>query len=146
MAAVPEPERAKIASDKCPLSAETVTEILGQEVRVAPGQSGRQDACDFDLALDPTVHVELKVHPENLGEMVFDAITTRAKGFGGQGPGPTKIDVGEGGLSWETNGGGAEAAARANGKVYHAHLAVGITSSASIPQGAIVKLVERMIH
>jgi hypothetical protein len=33
-----------------------------------------------------------------------------------------------------------------NGKLYHARLAVGIMSSFSVPEQAIVKLVERMIH
>ena len=146
MAAVPEPERPKESSDKCPLTAEVVGEIIGQEVRVAPGQGLRQDACDFDLVLDPTVQVELKVQPDAIAEMVFESMTAGAKGALGPAAELNKIDVGEGGLAFERKGGGGEAAARANGKVYHARMAVGITSSASIPEGAMVKLVERMIH
>ena len=146
MAAVPEPERRKESSDKCPLPAETVSEIIGQEVRVAPGQGSRQDACDFDLVLDPTVQVELKIQPEAIGEMVFENMTASAKGVLGPDAELTKIEVGEGGMAYQRKGGGGEAAARANGKVYHARMAVGIISSASVPDGAMVKLVEKMIH
>ena len=144
--AVPEPERRRVASDKCPLSAETVTEILGQEVRVAPGQSGRMDACDFDLVLDPTIQVELRIQPGNLAEMVYDGLKVNTKAMLGQNAEPNKIEVGEGGLSWGSSNSGGEAAATANGKVYHARLAVGIISSFSVPEEAIVKLVERMIQ
>jgi len=144
--AVPEPERPRIASDKCPLSAETVTEILGQEVRVAPGQSGRMDACDFDLVLDPTIQVELRIQPENLAEMVYDGLKMNTKAMLGQAAEPNAIAVGDGGLSWGSTNSGGEAAAMANGKLYHARLAVGITSSFSVPEEAIVKLVERMIR
>jgi hypothetical protein len=144
--AVPEPERSKIASDKCPLSAETVTEILGHDVRVAPGQSSRMGACDFDLVLDPTIHVELRIQPENLAEMVYDGLKMNAKAMLGQAAEPNKIDVGDGGLSWGSSNSGGEAAAMANGKLYHARLAVGMMSSFSVPEEAIVKLVERMIQ
>lgn len=143
--AVPEPERPTIASDKCPLSAETVTEILGQEVRVAPGQSSRMGACDFDLVMDPTIQVELRVQPGNLAEMVYDGLKMNAKAMLGQTAEPNKIDLGEGGLSWGSSNSGGEAAAISKGNVYHARLAVGIMSSFSVPEEAIVKLVERMI-
>jgi len=146
MAAVPEPARPDLSSDKCPLPATTVSEIIGQEVRVAVGQGSRQDACDFDLVLDPTVQVELKIQPEALGDMVFESMAASAKGLMGPDAELRKIDVGDGGVAFERKGGGGEAAARANGKVYHARMALGITSSASIPEGAMVKLVERMIH
>jgi hypothetical protein len=63
LGAVPEPARPKFADDKCPLPAETVSEIIGQEVRTAAGQQMRMDACDFDLAIDPMVRMQLKVHP-----------------------------------------------------------------------------------
>jgi hypothetical protein len=125
--------------------AETVTEILGQEVRVAPGQSGRMGACDFDLVVDPTIQVELRVQPGNLADMVYDGLKMNAKAMLGQTAEPNKIDLGEGGLSWGSSNSGGEAAATANGNVYHARLAVGIMSSFSVPEEAIVKLVERMI-
>ncbi|HKP30547.1 MAG TPA: hypothetical protein VJU15_14140 [Gemmatimonadales bacterium] len=146
MAAVPEPERPEDSSGKCPLSAETVSEIIGQEVRLAVGQGMRQDACDFDLVLDPTIQVELKIQPEAIAEMVFENMAAGAKGFMGPDAELTKINVGEGGVAFERKGGGGEAAARANGKVYYARMALGIISSASVPEGAMVKLVERMIH
>jgi hypothetical protein len=146
LGAVPEPERPKIASSSCPLDADEVSEILGQEVRVAVGQGGRQDACDFDLVLDPTIQVELRVQPENLGEMVFDAMKATAKAMLGQNAEPHAIQVGEGGLSWGSTNSGGEAAARANGKVYHARIAAGIMSSVSVEEERIVKLVERMIQ
>ena len=145
MGAVPEPERPKIASDKCPLSAETVSEILGQEVHVARGQGGRQDACDFDLALDPTIQVELKIQPENLGEMVFDGLKTNAKAMLGQDYEPNTIQVGDGGMAWGSTNSGGEAAARANGKVYHARIAVGMMSSLAVEEERMVKLVEAMV-
>jgi len=146
MAAVPEPEHPREASDKCPLTAEVVSEVIGQEVRLAPGQGLRQDACDFDLVLDPTVQVELKIQPEAIGDMVFESMAASAKGVLGPDAELKKIDVGEGGQAFERKGGGGEAAARANGKVYHARMASGIVSSTSIPEGAMVKLVERMIQ
>lgn len=146
MAAVPEPERPRESSEKCPLTAEVVSEIIGQEVRVAPGQGMRQDACDFDLVLDPTVQVELKIQPEAIGEMVFESMAAGAKGALGPAAELQQIEVGDGGMAFQRKAGGGEAAARANGKVYHARMALGITSSASIPDGAMVKLVERMIH
>ena len=146
LGAVPEPVRPKIASSSCPLDADEVSEILGQEVRVAPGQGSRQDACDFDLVLDPMIQVELRIQPENLGEMVFDGLRTSARQMLGQNAEPNQIQVGEGGLSWGSSNSGAEAAARANGKVYHARIMGGMISSVSVEEARIVKLVERMIQ
>jgi hypothetical protein len=146
LGAVPEPERPKIASSSCPLDADEVSEILGQEVRVSPGQGSRQDACDFDLVLDPMIQVELRIQPENLGEMVFDGLRTSARQILGQNAEPNQIQVGEGGLSWASSNSGAEAAARANGKVYHARIMGGLISSVSVEEARIVKLVERMIR
>lgn len=146
LGAVPEPERPKIASSGCPLDADQVSEILGQEVRVAPGQASRQDACDFDLVLDPMIQVELRIQPENLGEMVFDGLRATAKGMLGQNAEPNQIQFGEGGLSWGSSNSGGEAAVRANGKVYHAKIVGGMISSVSVEEERIVKLVERMIQ
>ena len=146
LGAVPEPKRPKFADDKCPLSAETVSEILGQEVRLGPGQQMLMDACDFDLAIDPTVHMQLKIHPENLGEFVFEELATNTKGMLGQAAAPKKVEIGEGGTMWASSNSGGEIAVRAKGKVYHARLAVGITSNFGISEEALLKLVERMIQ
>jgi hypothetical protein len=144
LGAIPEPSRPRFADDKCPLPAEVVSEILGQEVRVA-GQQMLMDACDFDLAIDPMVRMQLKVHPENLGEFVFEELTANTKGMLGQAAAPRKVEIGEGGMMWASSNSGGEIAVRAKGKVYHARLAVGITSNSGISEAALLKLVERMI-
>ena len=144
LGAIPEPCRPRFADDKCPLPAEVVSEILGQEVRVA-GQQRLMDACDFDLAIDPMVHMQLKIHPENLGEFVFEELTTNTKGMLGQAAAPRKVEIGEGGMMWASSNSGGEIAVRAKGKVYHARLAVGITSNTGISEKALLELVEQMI-
>jgi hypothetical protein len=144
LGAAPEPERPRYADDKCPLSAATVSEIIGQEVRVPAGQQVLQDACDFDLAIDPTVHLQLKIHPANLGEYVFADLANNAGGMLGEGATPKKVEIGEGGMMWASTGRGGEIAVRANGKVYHARLAVGLTSTTGISEEALLKLAERM--
>jgi hypothetical protein len=144
LGAIPEPSRPRFADDKCPLPAEVVSEILGQEVRVA-GQQMLMDACDFDLAIDPMVRMQLKVHPENLGEFVFEELTTNTKVMLGQAAAPRKVEIGEGGMMWASSNSGGEIAVRAKGKVYHARLAVGITSNTGISEKALLELVERMI-
>ena len=144
LGAVPEPERPRFADDKCPLPAATVSEIIGQEVRVPAGQQALQDACDFALAIDPTVHLQLKIHPENLGEYVFEDLANNARGTLGEGATPKKVEIGEGGMMWASTGSGGEIAVKARGKVYHARLAVGITSTSGISEEALVKLAERM--
>jgi len=145
LGAAPEPERPRYADDKCPLPAATVSEIIGQEVRVPAGQQALQDACDFDLAIDPTVHLQLKIHPENLGEYVFEDLANNARGMLGAGATPKKVEIGEGGMMWASTSSGGEIAVKAKGKVYHARLAVGITSSTGISEEALQKLVAGMI-
>jgi len=146
LGAVPEPRRPKFADDKCPLPAETVSEIIGQEVRLGAGQQMRMDACDFDLAIDPMVHLQLKIHPENLGEFVFEGLENNTRGMLGEAAAPTKVEMGDGGMLWASSSTGGEIAVRAKGKVYHARLAVGLTSNSGISEEALLKLVERMIE
>jgi hypothetical protein len=143
LAAVPEPERPKVADGVCPLPEETVSEIFGQEVRTDPNAGRRTDACDYTLAIDPTAAVELAIHPEVVGETVFDGLVQRAKS--NTGAEPNRIQVGEGGLSWGGTGTG-EAAVRANGQVYHAQVHLGMGSRSPSQEEAMVKLVERMIQ
>ena len=138
------PDRPVLADDKCPLSAATVSEIMGQEVRLGPGAGMLVDACDFELAIDPTVKMQLKIHPENLGEYVFEDLERNTKGILGQSATPTKVEIGEGGLMWASTNSGGEIAVKARGKVYHARLAVGITSSSGISEEALLKLAETM--
>jgi hypothetical protein len=145
LGAVPEPSRPKYADDKCPLPADVVSEIIGQEVRVPPGQQALQDACDFDLAIDPTVRLQLKIHPETLGDYVFEDLANHAKGMLGQGATPKKVEIGEGGMMWASTNSGGEIAVKAKGKIYHARLAVGITSTSGISGEVLLKLAERMI-
>ena len=144
LGAAPEPERARGSDDKCPLSATTVSEIIEQEVRAPVGQQVLQDACDFELAIDPTVKMQLKVHPGNLGEYVFEELTNNARGVAGQAP--KKADIAEGGLMWASTTSGGEIAVKAGDKVYHARLAVGITSSTGISEELLLKLALAMSH
>ena len=145
LGAVPEPARPTYADDKCPLSAKVVSEIIGQEVRLPAGQQVLMDACDFDLAIDPTIRMQLKVHPENLGEYVFEDLTNNTRAMLGQGATPKTVELGEGGLMWASTNSGGEIAVKTGGKVYHARLAVGITSSQGISEEALLKLAETMI-
>ncbi|HKP30502.1 MAG TPA: hypothetical protein VJU15_13905 [Gemmatimonadales bacterium] len=145
LGAAPEPARAAGADDKCPLRASVVSEIMGQEVRPPVGPQ-LQDACDFELAIDPTVRMQLKIHPENLGDYVFEDLANNAKGILGQSASPKKVEIGEGGMMWASTNSGGEIAVKARGKVYHARLAVGITSSSSISEEALLKLAERMVQ
>jgi hypothetical protein len=144
LGAVPEPARPTYADDKCPLPAPTVSEIIGQEVRVPPGQQALVDACDFDLAIDPTIRMQLKIHPGNLGEFVFEELANNTRVMLGQAASPTKVELGEGGMMWASTNSGGEIAVKDRGKVYHARLAVGITSSQGISEEALLKLAEAM--
>ena len=143
LGAAPEPERPRVADDKCPLPAGTVSEIIGQEVRLGPEQQ-LMDACDFTLAIDPTVRMQLKIHPGNLGEFVFEELTTNTRAMLGQDAVPTKVEIGEGGMMWASTNNGGEIAVRAQGKVYQARLAVGLTSSLGISEETLLRLAEAM--
>ena len=146
LGAVPEPARPTHADAKCPLPAETVSEIIGQEVRVPAGQQALMDACDFEMAIDPTVRMQLKIHPANLVDFVFEDLANNTKGMLGQAATPTKVELGEGGMMWASSNSGGEIAVKAGGKVYHARLAVGLTSSSGISEDALLKLAERMMR
>jgi hypothetical protein len=143
LAAVPEPERPKDASEGCPLPSSTVSEIFGQEVHVLATVTQRMDACSYQLVLDPMVDVELAIHPGTIADMIFEGLTSRATAHGM--PEPNKVAIGDGGMSWGSSG-GAEAAVRAKGQVYQAKVMFGLGGTGSNPEEAMVMLVERMIH
>lgn len=144
LAAVPEPPRPKVSADGCPLSPEVVSELLGMPVRLAPSPVQQTDACAYPLVEDPTVEVELAIHPGAIGDMVFDEITMRARAALGSTAEPGRLDLGEGGIAWGSMS-GSEAAARAGGKVYHAKLMYPLSMTTQSQEAAMVRMVARMI-
>lgn len=145
LAAAPEAPRAKANTDECPLPAELVSAIIGEPVRVAPTPVTLMDACSYQLVSDPTVEVELSIKPDAVAGSVFEGLHSRARALLGASARPDTIEVGEGGNAYGATS-ASEAAVRAGGKVYHAHMADLLGGAASNKKEAMVRLVAGMME
>jgi hypothetical protein len=144
LADAPKPTRPSVASDGC-LPPTAVGEVITMPVRLAGNGAKYGAPCYYQLEADPTVSLELLVQPGEKADSLFAAIQSRAKVISGSGASPDRIDVGQGGWARGSNS-SSEAAARANGKVYHARIQAPLSSPIPNPKDAMVRLVVRMMN
>lgn len=144
LAEAPDDPRPVVSADGCPLPVEQVAEIIEIPVRLAPGGTRSMDACSYQLVEDPTVEVELVIHPVEIADMVFEGLATHATGLLGASFRPDSLALGEVGWAYHSSS-GSEAAVRAGSAVYHARVATLLSTSGPRREDAMVRLVETMM-
>jgi hypothetical protein len=143
LAAVPEPARAEVSSDGCPLAPDLVSTLLEKPVRLTPRPVRLIDACSYQLVEDPTVEVELSIKPAAVAEMLFDGLQARARGMVGP-TGADSLTIGETGWAYGSTS-GSEAAARKGERVFHAVMAYPLGGDTPGLKDAMVRLVAAML-
>jgi hypothetical protein len=144
LAASPEPERPRVASDGCVPEA-TVGELIESPARLVVNAMQMSGMCNYTLRADPTVQIELAVHPARAADEIFASLQQRVKMARGQSAEAERIDVGDGGWAYGA-GSQPEAAAREGDKVYHARMSHSLSSTSPDRKDAMIQLVTRMME
>jgi hypothetical protein len=144
LAAEPEPSRPKVSDAGC-LSENLVGEIVEMPVRLVANVMRSGGRCAYQLQVDPTVSIELSVQSARNADQVFGAIQSGAKIMMGASAQADRIEVGEGGWAFGS-GSKSEAAAQADGKLYHARMTYPLSTTIPNRKDAMVRLVARMME
>lgn len=142
LAAAEEPKRPEIPAGGC-LPPAVVGEVVEEPVRLVGSMMQTFGSCHYQLENDAAASVELTIQPEGRAAETFASLQSSAKMTTGK---PAEqVALGEEGWAFGS-GSGAEVAARAAGKVYHARIRIPLSTTSASRKDAMIRVVRRMME